>query len=63
MMAIELPAHKESFLIREVPDYFPVKISLMTIYRWIESGELEVVGPKFHQRVTRESLQKKLSQF
>lgn len=55
--------NKPSFLVREVPQYFPYGVSLMTVYRWIESGQLDVVGPKYFQRVTRDSLMKKISQF
>ena len=62
MMAVAIPK-KALFFVREVPKYFPVPVSLTTIYRWIESGQLDVVGPKFKQRITREALLKKLSQF
>lgn len=62
MIGPPLP-NKASFLVREVPQYFPYGVSLKTVYRWIECGELDVVGPKYFQRVTRESLQKKLCQF
>lgn len=54
---------KPSFLVREVPQYFPYGVSLKTVYRWIEAGELDVRGPKYFQRVTRESLLKKICQF
>jgi predicted site-specific integrase-resolvase len=62
MMAVELP-DKPFFFVKEVAQYFPVYISLTTIYRWIESGQLETVGPKYKLRITRDSLLKKLSQF
>ncbi len=61
-LAAALP-DKSLFLVREVQQYLPVPVSLMTIYRWIESGELIVVGPKYKQRITRLSLLKKISQF
>lgn len=63
MIGVSPPPEKTLFFVREVPQYFPVPISLMTVYRWIEAGQLDVVGPKYKQRVTRTSLLKKLSQF
>ena len=62
ILSPELP-DKPLFWVREVPQYFPYGVSLMTVYRWIESGQLETVGPKYYQRVTRASLMKKISQF
>lgn len=62
MIPPSLP-NKPFFWVREVPQYFPYGISLTTVYRWIEAGELMTVGPKFKQRIPRASLLKKLSQF
>lgn len=61
-MAILVP-NKQLFFVREVQQYFPIPVALCTIYRWMQSGELETVGPKYKQRITRESLIKKVSQF
>lgn len=62
MMAVRLP-NQPSFLVRDVPKYIPHGISLMTVYRWIQAGKLDVVGPPHKFRVTRDSLLKILSQF
>lgn len=51
---------KPSFTVAEAIRY--LGIGRATVYRWMMNGELEVVGIRYHFRISRQSLEKKLSQ-
>jgi excisionase family DNA binding protein len=51
---------KPSFTVSEAIRY--LGIGRATVYRWMMSGELEVLGFRYHYRISRSSLEKKLSQ-